>query len=115
MIRLVFYAGMSNLAQNNEPGRVIVKSAGRWVAHGTRSSTTARSLSQTACGARCIRFESVRFGYAGASRFRSAKDVPILRVNHAAGADVLPGVREIACSSDKVNELPGAQSSETLK
>ena len=72
------------------------------VADGTRSSTAARSFSQTDCQDRQLRLESVCVCPAAVSRCRLAKDVLFLRVNHAAGAGVLPGVREGARSSDKV-------------
>jgi len=39
-----------------------------------------------------------------------------LRVNHAAGEDFLPGVREITCPNDKINHsCLGAHFSATLK
>ena len=72
------------------------------MADGSRSSTAARLFSQTDCQDRQLRLESVCVSDAAVSRFRLAKDVPFLRVNHSAGADVLPGVREGARSSDKV-------------
>jgi hypothetical protein len=91
------------------------KEEGRWVADGTRSSPVARSFSSTARGDCCIGLEGVCVGYATGSRFRIAKDVPFLRVDYAAGADGLCGVREVAGSGDKVDELPWSAFSETLK
>ncbi len=76
------------------------------MANVTRIPTTARSLSQTAGEDHCIRLEAVRIGCATASHFCIAKNVSVLRVNHAASEDFLPGVREITCSSDKINQLP---------
>jgi hypothetical protein len=63
----------------------------------------------------CICLESVRIGCATASHFCIAKDVSVLRVNHAAGEDVLPGVREITCPSDTINQLSWCAFSETLE
>jgi hypothetical protein len=43
-----------------------------------------------------INVEAVCGGYATGSRLRIAKNVPVLRVNHVAVEDIVPGVREVA-------------------
>jgi len=85
------------------------------VANGTRTPTTARSLSETAREDHCIRLEAVRIGYAAGSHFCIAKDVSVLRVNHAAREDFLPGVREVTCPSGKINPLAWCAFSATLE
>jgi len=82
------------------------------VFYGTRTSTVARSMPQTADEDCRIRLESVCGPAATGSRLCIAKDVPLLRADHAAGTDVLSGVREVACTSDKMIE---SVSSQTLK
>ena len=67
----------------------------RWKADGTRSLSVSRSLPQTACQDHGIGLEAVCVSYATGSRLRITKDVSVLRVNHAAVEDVLPGVREV--------------------
>jgi hypothetical protein len=131
---------VSNLAQNPGSERVIVNLAEmrekrlckkiawpigssrihplgglkKWVSYGTRTSTAARSLPKTASQDRQLRLEAVYGGSAAASRLCIAKDVSFLWVNHAAGTEVLSGVREVACTSDNLSEIESA-SSETLE
>jgi hypothetical protein len=41
---------------------------------------------------------TVGVAFAADSRFCSGEDVPVLRVNHAPGKTIVPGVRDVACS-----------------
>jgi hypothetical protein len=80
------------------------------VSYGTRTSTVARSMPQTASQDCRIRLKSVCGPSAAGSRLCNAKDVSFLRADHAAGAVVLSGVREVPCTSDKVKEIEGVSS-----
>jgi hypothetical protein len=84
------------------------------VSYGTRTWTVARSLPQTAGQNRRLRLEAVYGGSAVGSRLRIAKDVSVLRANYAAGTEVLSGMREVARTSDKLNEIERV-SSATVK
>jgi hypothetical protein len=77
------------------------------MADGTRFSSVARSFPQTACLNQGIRLQPVCIPYATGSRFRISKDVPVLWVNHIAVEVVVPGVRKVARSSDKIDEFSG--------
>jgi len=72
--------------------------------NGPFSSSMARSTSQTDCPHSCVSLKTAGVGYAASARFRVAKDVSVLRVNHAAVQVVLPGVREVARARDKIGQ-----------
>jgi hypothetical protein len=87
----------------------------RWIVDGKRFLSVARSFSETAGQDDCIRLEAVCVPYATGPRFRLAKDVPVLRANHVAVQDILPGVREVARSGhDKIDEFTGTLIFRTL-
>jgi hypothetical protein len=50
--------------------------------------------------------ETVRIALAAGPRFCIGEDVPILRINHAPGETIVPGVREVACSGS-LDEIAG--------
>ena len=51
-------------------------------------------------------FETVCVAFATSTWFRIGQDVPVLRVNHASGKTIVPGVREVACSGS-LDEIAG--------
>jgi hypothetical protein len=57
----------------------------RWTADGYPSPSIPRSLSQTGRYHQSICLKAARVTYTTGSRVRIAKDVPVLRVDHAAG------------------------------
>ena len=63
---------------------------------GTLSLSVPRSFLQAARSIHGIGVEAVCVGYATGSRLRIAKNVPVLRVNHVAVEDIVPGVRKVA-------------------
>jgi hypothetical protein len=79
----------------------------RWIADGPRFSSVARSFPQTACLNHGNRLQAVCIPYSTGSWFLIAKDVPVLRVNHIAGEVVVPGVRKVARSCDKIDDCSG--------
>jgi hypothetical protein len=94
----------------------------RWTADGKHFSSVARSFSEAASVRPRICLQAACVTYATGSGFRLAKDVPILRANHVAVQDVLPGVREVAGSGHAkiihakiIDEFPGALIFRTLK
>jgi hypothetical protein len=78
------------------------------MSYGTRTWTVARSLPQTASQDRRLRLEAIHGGSAAGSRLRIATDVSVLRANHTVGTEVLSGMREVACTSNKLNEIERA-------
>ena len=97
-----------------------------WVARledqrSTGDGTLSLSVPRSSCAGGCAAVtasvvEAVRDGYATGSRLRIAEDVPVLRVNHAAVEDIVPGVREVArASHDKIDEFSGTLIFRTLK
>jgi hypothetical protein len=67
----------------------------------------ARSFSTTDGLNQGIRRESVRRRDPASPRFRVAKNVPVLRINHAALKDFLPRVRQVAGASNKIVNFQG--------
>ena len=83
---------------------------------GTLSLSVPRSFLQAARSNHGIGVEAVCVGYATGSRLRIAKNVPVLRVNHVAVEDIVPGVREVArASHDEIDEFWGTLIFRTLK
>jgi hypothetical protein len=70
----------------------------RWIDDATHSLPVPRSFSQTVRPDQGIGLEGVCVSFATGSRFRIAKDVPVLRAYHVAVEGFLPGVREVAGS-----------------
>lgn len=87
----------------------------RWAADGYPSLSVPRSLSQTARYHQSTRLKAACVTYTTGSRVRIAKNVPILRVNHAPGEDVLCGMREVARSGYLTRPLFGEPRHVALK
>ena len=62
---------------------------------------SSKSAPQVAIIYHCFLWEAARDRYAPGPGGPIAKDVPVLRVNHAALQDVLPGVRQVSRTSLK--------------
>jgi hypothetical protein len=66
-----------------------------------------RSFSKAASRKQGIRREAVCGRGAASSRFRVAKNVSILRINHVSLKDFLPGVRQVAGAGNKIVKVRG--------
>lgn len=75
--------------------------------HETFYRSVPRSFAKTDRQGRDMGVETVRVAVADSTWFRIGADVSVLRVNHAPGETILPGVREVACprSFDKIKGM----------